>query len=121
MSMVGQVTALWPKDTRHDVVSAPFVDIAINGIRVTGSIGPFISGCTNPVPIVGVIHCKRHTDYEGYRALTSVTFTISGQSASRLQSTYATAATPTTMTETVPGSPFGTSFPFVWNSMESVP
>jgi hypothetical protein len=104
MTMIGQVSALWPRDGGVLEASPPFEDAAItwkdisSGIatttRFTGIVDhnndPARTGCVKYVydPILGVV-CDEEGTIVPYRALRSATLTFSGNT----RTLYETAAT----------------------------
>jgi len=92
MSMVGQITALWPQDANSHA-AAPFFDFAVRGTPITGS-SSTSSGCSRLILRLGVTTCTQDTTFQAYRALTSVNLTITVGSLSNTYGTAATAAIP---------------------------
>jgi hypothetical protein len=86
MTMIGQVSNLWPRDSNQDAVP-PFSDSSENGVRYTGRRQFYGSGCTNWSP--NFAYCQQRTVRTQYRALTYATLTF----ATPTTSNYATAPT----------------------------
>src|SRR4029078_10355848 len=91
MSMVGQITALWPQDGSHPA-AASFSDLVVSGTNLAGDFEGFPQGCSKFTVLLGVLRCKEVTSYVAYRAFTQVSLVASGS----LKSTYLTAAGLTT-------------------------
>ena len=108
MSMVGQIAALQPIDSTHGADGA-FSDFTINGVHVSGINGAFISGCSS---FDRFLHCRQETDYHAYRALTSITLSLSG---SILTNTYGTSIT-TAPTSSTDGGTGRTSPDYAWST-----
>jgi hypothetical protein len=113
MSMVGQITALWPQDGSHPA-AAPFSDLVVSGTHLTGDFEGFPEGCSKLSILLGVLRCREVTSYVAYRALTSVSFMM----AEPLRNTYATSAGMTTSAIDPWGGPVATSSPFTWSTAE---
>ena len=113
MSMVGQITALWPQDGSHPA-AAPFSDLVVSGAELTGDFEGFPEGCSKFTVLLGVLRCREVTSYVAYRALTSISLGTSGP----LRSTYATAADLTTTAVDAWGATLRTSNPFLWSTTE---
>ena len=86
MTMIGQVSNLWPKDNHHNALP-PFSDSSVNGVRYTGKSQFFSSGCGKYSP--GMAYCQERWQREQYRALTYASLDFTGPT----KSSYATAAT----------------------------
>ena len=85
MTMIGQVSNLWPKDNHQDA-TPPFTDSSIHGFRYTGKLQFFSSGCGKYSP--GMAFCQERWQRTQYRALTYASLRFS----TATLSTYATAA-----------------------------
>lgn len=112
MSMIGQVSALWPTDGVQSA-SAPFADTSVNGVGITGLTTPTSSGCTRFSTGVPTL-CVEVTDTTPYRALTSVSLSLPGTT---LRSTYGTAPTPD-IAPVLVGTQKATPQGFTWISTE---
>jgi hypothetical protein len=86
MTMIGQVSNLWPKDNQHDALP-PFSDSSVSGVRYTGKSQFFSSGCGKYSP--GMAYCQERWQRTQYRALTYAGLDFAEPTMSR----YATAAT----------------------------
>jgi len=115
MSMVGQITALWPQDGSHPA-AAPFSDLVVSGTDLTGDFEGFPEGCSKFALLLGVLRCREVTSYVAYRALTAVSFSLG--TSSPLKTTYATSAGLTTSATDATGSTLVTSNPFLWTTTE---
>jgi len=87
MTMIGQVTTLWPSDGNQQAV-APFTDSSVAGVRYTGRLQFSNSGCT----LLNVTRqrCVERTTKTQYRVLTYAKLNFSNNTLT----SYATAATP---------------------------
>jgi len=95
MTMIGQVSALWPSDATVPT-APPFFDTSLSGIAFTGRIGATSTGCTqhnrHTLPSGTVLDiCAKVSSVTSYRVLTQVSL----QTLDFIQSAYATAPTPT--------------------------
>ncbi|HSK01402.1 MAG TPA: hypothetical protein VK932_09180 [Kofleriaceae bacterium] len=86
MTMIGQVSNLWPKDGNQNA-APPFSDFSIQGGRYTGRYQFFSSGCGKYGP--GMATCQERWQRTQYRALTDARLDFATQTIAR----YATAAT----------------------------
>jgi hypothetical protein len=89
MTMIGQVTALWPSDAAWPETQ-PFSDSTIANVRYTGKVKFSSTGCSRTVPLGGILRCTQRTSRTQYRALTYAALSF----ASDTVSTYATSPTP---------------------------
>lgn len=109
MTMIGKITALWPRDGSHEV-NQPFFDDAIvwtsaNNVttltRLSGIIDtsyvPERTGCVSWGVAGGVRYCRQWGTMVPYRALIEATLTFSGSPKSR----YETSATMNSMSAAV--------------------
>jgi hypothetical protein len=85
MTMIGQVSNLWPKDNNQNA-SPPFSDSSIHGVRYTGALQFFSSGCGKYSP--GMAFCQERWQRTQYRALTDASLDFGEATVS----SYATAA-----------------------------
>lgn len=90
MTMVGEVTNLWPTDGTY-AASPSFFDTSINSVRYTGKQQFSSTGCTHTIFLGGLMYCNERTRRTQYRALTFAKL----QFASQTTTDYATAPTPT--------------------------
>ena len=88
MTMVGQVTNLWPSDS-YSGAAAPFFDTSVSGVRYTGKSQFNSSGCTRYSVTQTSTRCVERTQRIQYRALSYAKLDF----ATATTSTYATAAT----------------------------
>jgi len=88
MTMVGQVTPLWPADS-YSGATAPFFDTSVSGVRYTGKSQFNSSGCTRFSVTQTSTRCVERTQRIQYRALSYASLDFSTQT----WSTYATSAT----------------------------
>jgi hypothetical protein len=86
MTMIGQVSNLWPRDGTYSATQ-PFIDSDINGVRYTGKSPFFSSGCGKYS--TGMAFCQERWQRTQYRALTYARLDFQAST----ESTYATAAT----------------------------
>jgi hypothetical protein len=86
MTMIGQVTTLWPKDGNQPAV-APFFDSSVNGVRYTGKQQFSSSGCTKLNP--SLTKCVERTSRTQYRALIRARLELSNHAIT----SYSTAVT----------------------------
>jgi len=90
MTMIGQVTALWPQDSAY-AAAAPFSDSSYSGFRYTGTTRFSSSGCTQTVFQGGDPYCRQRTSRAQYQILTYAALSFSGNTLAG----YATAPTAT--------------------------
>jgi Bacterial Ig-like domain len=88
MTMIGQVSNLWPTDTSWSAAQ-PFFDDSVNGVRYTGEQHFYSSGCGPGQFTPDMSYCNERWQRTQYRALTYAKLDFAGPT----RSTYATAAT----------------------------
>jgi len=104
MTMIGQVSALWPSDASFPA-SPPFVDAALTStVNITGRISPTSTGCTaHTIRILPngteLDKCTQVTSITPYRALTQVSINTDP-----VKATYATAPTSSSTPANVVGN-----------------
>jgi hypothetical protein len=96
MTMIGQISVLWPSDDNFPA-AAPFADTALNGIAFTGRTSPAREGCTaHSIRTLAdgtrLDTCTRVARITPYRALKELHLRTEGT----ISSTDATAPTPAT-------------------------
>ncbi len=67
MTMIGQVSNLWPRDQNQEALP-PFSDSSVNGVRYTGKHQFSSSGCGKYS--AGMAYCQERWQRTQYRALT---------------------------------------------------